>query len=67
MDASKTLREFDPTIRRGLLVAYFGEATSNIFDARHGTDYNTAIETQGVWGEGTPHMKGMGMLVGSFD
>ena len=35
--------------------------------ARFGTDYNTAIETRGWGGGGTPHMKGMGMLVGSFE
>ena len=36
--------------------------------ARLGTDYNTAIETRGGrGGGGTPHMKGMGMLVGSFE
>ena len=35
-----------------------------LYFARLGIDYNTAIEIRGV---GTPHMKGMGMLVGSFE
>ena len=40
-----SLREFDPTVRRGLLLTYVGEATNDIFDTLSdtGTTYETAI------------------------
>lgn len=40
-----SLREFDPTVCRGLLLTYVGEATNDIFDTLSdtGTDYATAI------------------------
>ena len=39
------MREFDPTVRRGLLLTYVGEVTNDIFDTLSdtGTDYATAI------------------------
>lgn len=40
-----SLREFDPTVRRGLLLTYVGEVTNDIFDTLSdtGTTYETAI------------------------
>ena len=40
-----SLREFDPTVPRGLLLTYVGEATNDIFDTLSdtGTTYETAI------------------------
>ena len=39
------LQEFDPTIRRGLLLTYVGDATNNVFDILldTGTTYESAI------------------------
>ena len=41
-----SLREFDATIRRGLLLTYVGESTNDIFDILPdtGTTYETAVE-----------------------
>lgn len=35
-----SLREFDPTVRRGLLLTYVGKATNDIFDTLSDTDTN---------------------------
>lgn len=42
-----SLREFDPTIRRGLLLTYVGESTNDIFDIlpNTGTTYQSAIDS----------------------
>lgn len=41
-----SLREFDPTIRRGLLLTYVGDQTNDIFDILPdtGTTYESAVE-----------------------
>ena len=41
-----SLREFDPTVKRALLLTYVGEATNDIFDTSPdtGSDYNSAIQ-----------------------
>ena len=41
-----SLGEFDPTVKRALLLTYVGEATNDIFDTLPdtGSGYNTAIQ-----------------------
>jgi hypothetical protein len=41
-----SLREFDPVVRRGLLLTYVGEATNDIFDTLPdtGTNYDSAFK-----------------------
>ncbi len=41
-----SLREFDPAVRRGLLLTYVGESTNDIFDIlpNTGTTYKEAID-----------------------
>ena len=42
-----SLREFDPTVRRGLLLTYVGETANDIFDIlpSTGTTYTSAVES----------------------
>jgi hypothetical protein len=42
-----SLRETDPTVKRGLLLTYVGETTTDIFDTlpSSGTDYNSAVQS----------------------
>jgi hypothetical protein len=42
-----SLRETDPTVKRGLLLTYVGETTNDIFDTfpSTGTDYDSAVQS----------------------
>ena len=42
-----SLREFDPVVRRGLLLTYVGEATNDIFDTLPdtGTNYDSVLKS----------------------
>ena len=46
-DSKICLREFDPVVRRGLLLTYVGEATNDIFDTLPdtGTNYDSALKS----------------------